>query len=76
MNQEFIIGNLKLVQDEDGYGVCRQIEEGMWQPIATFMYPEDAIGYFSGIIMNAVAVQQANQQDIQITNLAKEKDED
>ena len=64
MNQEFIIGNLKLVQDEDGYGVCRKIEEGMWEPIATFKYPEDAVTYFSGIIMNAIACQQANQQII------------
>jgi hypothetical protein len=58
MNQEFKIGNLKLIQDEDGYAVMRMIGEGMWEPIATFKYPEDAVAYFNGVIMEAVAYMQ------------------
>lgn len=57
MNQEFKIGNLKLIQDADGYGVLRQIDKNAWEPIATFKYPEDAVRYFSSIIMEAVAFQ-------------------
>jgi hypothetical protein len=58
MNQEFKIGNLKLVQDDDGYAIMRQIEEGIWEAIATFKYPEDAITYFANTIMQALAYQQ------------------
>jgi hypothetical protein len=58
MNQEFQISNLKLIQDEDGYGVMRQIQKGVWEPIATFKYPEDAITYFANTIMQALAYQQ------------------
>jgi len=58
MNQEFQIGNLKLIQDKDGYAVMRKIEEGVWEPIATFKYPEDAIAYFNAIIMEVVAYKQ------------------
>jgi len=54
MNQEFKIGHLKIIQDEDGYGVMREIQEKTWEAIATFKYPEDAVRYFASIIMEAV----------------------
>jgi len=62
MNQEFKIGNLKLIQDSDGYAIMRMIEEGLWEPIATFKYPEDAITYFANTIMQALAYSQATKQ--------------
>lgn len=61
MNQEFRVGNLKLIEDEDGYAVMRQVEDGIFEPIATFKYPEDAIHYFNNIIMEAVAYIQNNE---------------
>lgn len=61
MNQEFLIGNLKLIQDNDGYGIMRLVGPGVFEAIATFKYPEDAITYFANTIMQAIAYQQ-NQQ--------------
>jgi hypothetical protein len=61
MNQEFKIGNLKLIQDSDGYGVMREIQSDVWEAIATFKYPEDAITYFANTIMQAIAYKQSQQ---------------
>jgi len=58
MNQEFQIGNLKLIQDEDGYAIMRVVEPGVFEAIATFKYPEDAITYFANAIMQTIAYQQ------------------
>jgi hypothetical protein len=57
-NQEFQIGNLKLIQDSDGYAIMRMVTEGVFEAIATFKYPEDAITYFANTIMQALAYQQ------------------
>ena len=62
MNQEFQIGNLKLIQDDDGYAITRQVGEGMFEAIATFKYPEDAVAYFHNIIMSAIAYQQTEKE--------------
>jgi hypothetical protein len=62
MNQEFQISNLKLIEDKDGYGVMRLIQPGIFEAIATFKYPEDAITYFANTIMQIVAYQQSKQQ--------------
>ena len=63
MNQEFKIGNLKLVQDNEGYGIMRLVEPGIFEAIATFKYPEDAITYFANIIMQAIAYQQVGEKN-------------
>jgi len=62
MNQEFQIGNLKLVQDGDGYAIMRVVEPGVFEAIATFKYPEDAITYFANAIMQTIAYQQVTKQ--------------
>ena len=62
MNQEFQIGNLKLIQDEDGYAIMRVVEPGVFEAIATFKYPEDAITYFANTIMQAIAYQQIGEK--------------
>lgn len=59
MNQEFQIGNLKLIEDDDGYAIMRKVEDNVFKAIATFIYPEDAVAYFNNIIMEAVAYKQA-----------------
>jgi hypothetical protein len=61
MEQEFQISNLKIIQDEDGYGVMREIQSGVWEAIATFKYPEDAITYFANTILQAVAYKHDQQ---------------
>jgi hypothetical protein len=61
MNQEFQIGNLKLIEDKDGFGVMRLVQPGVWEAIATFKYPEDAITYFANTIIQAIAYKQ-NQE--------------
>ena len=73
MNQEFIIGNLKLVQDDECYGISRKIAEGTWEAIATFKYPEDAIAYFNGIVMNVVAYQQNKQVEERLDKIPEEE---
>jgi len=73
MNQEFQIGNFKLIQDEDGYGVMRKVEEGIFEAIATFKYPEDAIAYFNGIVMNVVAYQQNKQVEERLDKIPEEE---
>ena len=64
MMQEFQIGNFRIVQDEEGYGILRQKAEGVWEAIATFIYPEDAIRYFANIILEATAYVQ-NMENIE-----------
>lgn len=62
MNQEFQIGNLKLIQDSDGYGIMQLVQPGVFEAIATFKYPEDAITYFANTIVQTLAYQQATKQ--------------
>lgn len=46
MNQSFTIGNLKLIEDEEGYGVAEKSEDG-FVVVASFKYPLDALKYFT-----------------------------
>jgi hypothetical protein len=63
MDQEFQISNLKLIQDNDGYAIMRLVQPGVFEAIATFKYPEDAITYFANTIMQAIAYKQSQQVD-------------
>jgi hypothetical protein len=63
MNQEFRIGDLKLIQDADGYAIMRRVQTNIFEAIATFKYPEDAITYFANTIMQVIAYKQ-NQEVI------------
>lgn len=47
MEQNFTIDNLKLIQDEEGYGVAQANKAGEWEVVATFKYPLDALEYFT-----------------------------
>ena len=76
MNQEFKIGNFKLIQDEDGYAIRKIIEGNMYEAIATLKYAEDSVAYFNNIIMEAVAYQYNQQTKQVITNISKEENED
>lgn len=50
MNQEFTIGQLKLIEDEQGYGIA-VLKEEEWEVIATFKYAIDAVRYFSEYVI-------------------------
>ena len=50
MNQEFVINQTKLIEDDQGYGVAIQNDEG-WEVIASFKYPMDAVRYFSELVI-------------------------
>lgn len=50
MNQEFTVGQLKIIEDEQGFGVALQRPEG-WIVIATFKYGLDAVRYFTEYII-------------------------
>jgi len=63
MDQEFQIGNLKLIQDEQGYGVSQKVSKGTWQVIATFLYPLDALRYFTEFCMTLEQSRQENEID-------------
>ena len=69
MIQEFQIGNLKLIQDKDGYAVLRKVEGNVFEAIATFKYPEDAVAYFNNIIMSAVAYKYGQEQSTHTNNI-------
>ena len=62
MNQEFLIGKIKIIQDEQGYGIAIDVSKdeaiAEWEVIATFKYPADAIRYFTELIMTLGAPQQ------------------
>lgn len=50
MNQEFVVGIVKLIQDEQGYGIAVKKEEE-WDCIATFKYSMDAVSYFNNLVV-------------------------
>lgn len=75
MIQEFQVGSLKLIQDEDGYAVLRKVEGEVFEAIATFKYPEDAVGYFNSIIMDAVAHKYIEQTHQTINIMQPDKDD-
>lgn len=53
MNQEFVIGQLKIIEDEQGYGVVIGKDNNTnWEVIATFKYPTDAMRYFTEILVS------------------------
>ena len=51
MDQEFNFGYMKLMQDEEGYGLAmliRKDNKDVWEVVANFKYVEDFIRYISG----------------------------
>lgn len=46
MNQNFTIGDIRLIEDEEGFGVAENTTEG-FVVIASFKYPLDALKYFT-----------------------------
>lgn len=56
MNQEFTIGNLKLIQDEEGYGIAEQTSEAEFEVIASFKHPLDALRYFTEYSLTLAAI--------------------
>jgi hypothetical protein len=51
MDQEFTIEPLKLIQDQDGYGIAQLNKQNTWEVIANFKYPLDAVKYFAEYMM-------------------------
>ena len=50
MEQQFQIGNLRIIQDESNFGVSHLItidDTPAWEVIATFKYGPDAVIYFA-----------------------------
>lgn len=58
MNQQFTIGNLKLIEDAEGFGIAQRNKDG-FEVIATFKYALDALRYFTeySITLEAIQVQ-------------------
>lgn len=47
MNQEFTVGILKLIEDEDSFGIAQKKENGEFEVVASFKFPLDALKYFT-----------------------------
>ena len=87
MNQEFIIGPFKIIQDEEGFGVaelvqtkvegCKEPVKG-WEIVATFKFGMDALLYYTSRINEHMAMvnrMMGEQNTEQITeNIIVEKD--
>ena len=59
MNQEFIIGPFKIIQDDEGFGVAEAVQTKMdgcdepvegWEVVATFKFGMDALLYYTSRI--------------------------
>lgn len=48
MNQEFEFGPIKIMQDDDGYGIAQLIsdEPKQWEVVASFKYLNEFIRFF------------------------------
>ena len=67
MMQEFIVGSIKILEDEQGYGVSILVGEE-WDCIATFEYAMDAVNYFNNLI-TSIGMEQ-NERTTKSTNIA------
>lgn len=45
--QEFTLGGVKLIQDEDGYGIAHLREDGNWEVVANFKYVGNFISFIT-----------------------------
>jgi len=47
MGQSFTIGQVQLIEDDEGYGVAQRNKDGDFEVIASFKFPLDALTYFT-----------------------------
>ena len=63
MNQEFTIGTLKLIENDEGFSVAEKTKDG-FEIIASFKFPLDALRYFTEYSMTLaeLAIQEGNKE--------------
>jgi hypothetical protein len=72
MNQEFTIGAVKLIEDENGFHVAVEIKSG-YDVIASFKYPMDALKYYTEYV--TILAELATSVSIQTDNIPEDKEE-